>query len=632
MDCFVKNISAFKKINTSLARDLDECAESQENIRVLQSPLGHYVMYKKNISGWYMQLNSMYDPHEEASYICKKLPNDLARRVIVVIGVGMGYHLKEVFNRVNDKSQVIIVEEDINVLKSFLKYQDFSKEIESGKVFFSCGNTEQVVAKVKKAVTSLTFNLNDVTIITLPVMDMDYLKYCRTISESIDVQRTNHIFNMGNDTEDTLIGIRNNFLNCNELLNCIGIKEFLDLAQDKYKNKPAVIVASGPSLNKNIHLLKDIQDKVLIIACDGSLKPLLDNEIEPHIVSSIERVWKTYEAFYKDKQIPEKTVLLAPPIIRKEIFQRFNNNRKILSLKSWEGIHEWIAQAIPHKGTLPTGTSVAHLCFNFARAVGANPIIFIGQDLAYSSDGYTHAEGVEIRELKDVDNDTIYVKDYEGKDIPSTYVWRNFLTQFELFISQTDLLCIDATEGGAYIKGTKIMKLQDVIKEYCNFEEDIYPIHRIVEEYKPDINIVQKDYKKLIILIEKQIEEFEELIKNANIALKNSGQLVKKINIKRFRNSDVDKLYDTIDWVENEIVQKIITQWVFMMAYQTPLRIISVKISSLGKGIQEVTPQVLLENIKLQRELVEQISSIGNQFIDTFLEVKQITESYLYEN
>ncbi|RYD06301.1 hypothetical protein N752_05255 [Desulforamulus aquiferis] len=432
-----KNIQALKEKKYDFVEDLlaIKDVDNNENIRVLQSPMGHYVMYKKNPEGHYLQINSMYDPSEEANYTVRKLPKDMVRRIVIVIGVGMGYHLREVVKRINEKSVVIIIENNIDMLYHLLHHEDLTEEINSKNVSFIVGNKEKISIEVCRVVSSFTFNLNDILIITLPIMDLEYLKFCRLISQSIELQKTNKIFMMGNDTEDSLIGIRNNFLNCGELLKSPGIDELLSIAGDIYKNKPAVIVASGPSLNKNIHLLKEIQDKALIIACDGSLSLLQENGIEPHVVSSVERIFKTYQAFYENKKIPPNTVLMTIPVIRKEIFQCFKDNRKIVSIRKGEGINEWMSKVVPQKGKINAGTSVAHLCFSFAQAVGADPIILVGQDLAYSSGGYSHAEGVEIRERIINNKNTVYVKDYDGNNIPSTYVWRNFLASLSCILT-----------------------------------------------------------------------------------------------------------------------------------------------------------------------------------------------------
>ena len=112
---------------------------------------------------------------------------------------------------------------------------------------------------------------------------------------------------------------------------------------------------------------------------------------------SIERVLLTYEKFYKGKEIPRETVFIGPPVVRPEVFEALKDNKKLVCLKQGERVNEWINEIMGDERTLPMGTSCAHIAFSFGRYVGANPIVFVGQDLAYTKDGITHSENVEVK-------------------------------------------------------------------------------------------------------------------------------------------------------------------------------------------------------------------------------------------
>lgn len=629
MDFYQKNLAALKELDPELVDKLAADNVESDNIKVLESPLGHKVMYIKNNEGNYIQLNSMYDPFNEASELCNEIKEgDFTRRLIISIGIGMGYHLKEVSKRINKKSIVLVVERDISVFKKFLDNIDFSEEIESNNFIFFVGDIEDVRGPLKNTIVQLTYNLKNINIITLPIIDIDYIRYCKSISSIVNSQRANHIFNMGNDTEDTLIGIKNNFKNLHEhLWNC-GIAELLELYNNEYKGKPAIVVATGPSLNKNIHLLKDIQDKALILACDASLKPLLENGVEPDAVLSVERVMITYDKFYKGKTMPKDTVIIAPPIVRPEILDSFEDNRKVISFKRGEGIHEWMASAIDDKGLIPTGSSVAHLCFSVASVLGADPIILIGQDLAYSPEGYSHGSGAEVLEKVDLNNKNIvYVKDYNGNDIPSTQVWKNFLTQLEDYISKSESETIDATEGGALIEGTKIMILQDVVKKYCN--EELVPLYKIVEKYKSDLNKVKENYEKIIKLTEKEIRWYELMKLRSEKSKKLIQGIIDNENNIKETEEELDRLFDIIMYVEKKVAKKMKGRATFLMFFQTLLRETAFAISDLGQETKEINIDTLIKNIKVQKTFLIATIDISEQVINTLKEVLEIARNDL---
>lgn len=630
MDCYEKNLEALKSSNLNIADEiLRTGAIGADYIKVLKSPLGHNVLFVKNSEGNFIQMNSMYDPYEEAKEICGEIKADYARRLVVVIGVGMGYHLREICNRINEKSVIFVIERDINILRNLLEYEDFSKEIESGKFVFFTGDVDEIRKKLRSIISSTTFNLKDIHIIMLPVVEVEYIRFCREIGQLIEKIRLNHIFNMGNDHQDTLAGIRNNYANMHELLWNCGIDEFLELYNGEYRDKPAIVVASGPSLNKNMHLLKDIQDKALILACDGALKPLLEHGIEPHAVMSVERILLTYEWFYKDKKIPENTVLVAPVIVRPEIFDCFDDSRKIVTLKKSEGVHEWLATKIKGKGTIPTGSSVAHLCFSFADKLGADPIIFVGQDLAYSPEGYSHGTGVEGGKRVDLNrNGNVYVKDYNGNNIPSTTTWKSFLIQLEAYISGSKAKCIDATEGGAYKEGTEIMKLEEVIARYC--KDEIVPLYKIVEKYRSDKSKVIENYKSLIRLTEREIKWFGLLIKRAGKARKMVDDIIKNYQFYSRTDEGLDRIFEVVMYIENKLAKKLTRRYLYLMIFQTPLRDIAYEVSDLGKRVEgKITADILIENVKIQEKLLKIIEFAGESTKTTFEEVLEIARADL---
>ncbi|RYD06302.1 hypothetical protein N752_05260 [Desulforamulus aquiferis] len=172
------------------------------------------------------------------------------------------------------------------------------------------------------------------------------------------------------------------------------------------------------------------------------------------------------------------------------------------------------------------------------------------------------------------------------------------------------------------------MKLQDVIEQYCSNDENIIPVYKLVESYNTTSAEVENGYVNYIKLIDKEISKFKKLIKTAKKAQIMAKKATKNFNKDVYTEEQLDKLYDSIEFVEN-MVKDITRDYVFMHAYQYTLRIVAIKVSLLGKGIEELSIDVLLNNIKLQQELIKEIINIGEQFIDTFNEARKIVEKSL---
>ena len=238
---------------------------------------------------------------------------------------------------------------------------------------------------------------------------------------------------MGNNIDDLLVGLDNYLENYYDFIKAIGVDQFLAANYRFYKkDKPAFIISSGPSLNKNVSELKNIAGLGLIMSCDSAYKTLTTNGIKPDIIGSLERITLTYEAFFEKEQFPQDVVFAGPIVVRNETLKKFSDN-KLLFLKAGNSISEWIDELTGHsKGLVWSGSSVSHMLYGLAVKLGCNPIILVGQDLAYSNDGFSHAKEAEsIMEQVDVNNAEAYVLDSNGNKLPSNYRWKRFLHFFE---------------------------------------------------------------------------------------------------------------------------------------------------------------------------------------------------------
>jgi hypothetical protein len=154
-----------------------------------------------------------------------------------------------------------------------------------------------------------------------------------------------------------------------------GVAELKDL----YKNKPAILISTGPSLAKNIHHLIGMEDRAIIIAVGQALRVLLAYEIKPDFICTVDFGEVNYVHFegLMDSDIPLVTI----------------NRAYAPLLKAWQGPKFIAATPVPgyehmatgiltNKGFIESGGSVAHLVFGLAQLLGCNPITFVGQDLA----------------------------------------------------------------------------------------------------------------------------------------------------------------------------------------------------------------------------------------------------------
>ena len=314
-------------------------------------------------------------------------------RVPVFCGFGLGY---EVMYWLQFKAQqhqtqaVIIIEKDLEMFMCAMNAVDITSIISNPRVHFFVGvplNQLYTLLRThyQKHMQELLMCGATQPLFLYPAMKIGkdyYIQVVQILFESL----FHSIQNYGNCPEDSLIGLENMLDNVTEIVNNPGI----NLLYDRFKGRPAVIVATGPSLKKNMHLLKGLEDKALIISVDASLKLLMKNGLKPHMVTSLERE-HAVEQFFDDFD-PEEVkdvYMTACPVLFNHVYQSYTGPQIIVYRNfdhfKWLGIE---------RGILDIKLSSSNMAFKIAEALGCDPIILVGQDLAYGENDETHATEV----------------------------------------------------------------------------------------------------------------------------------------------------------------------------------------------------------------------------------------------
>ncbi|MGE5403410.1 MAG: motility associated factor glycosyltransferase family protein [Candidatus Saccharibacteria bacterium] len=525
-------------------------------------------------------LHSSYDPIQEAKNVVMNSFSDTTR-INMIYGTGMGYHILEVLNKQSKNQMHIILEPQIELLHLFLRTNVATHVLSSPNIVIAAGDIDTICTSVVNtvAIYNSTFQLGLIGYLVLPGFERVYGEQYRRIQAETTKVWTLRYMTFGNSAHDTLIGVKNAFDNFKRMGQIYGINAL----KDKYKDRPAVIIAAGPSLDKNIHLLNDIKGKGLLLCCDASLKKVLKAGIQPDMVISVERDAEVYDYFFEDTEVPEDLWFAGLSVVDPRVFNKFGD-QSIVCFRGTEPLSQWINELIGDKGEIAAGLSVANMAFSIARLMGANPIVFVGQDLAYAEGGKSHAEGtLNDYELQTIAKEPlVYVEDYNGNPIPSRDIWQKFLTWFQEQIAATpSTVFIDATEGGAKIKGTEIMPLQDVISKYVR--DKIEPISKMLYDSGPpskgfDANRAMRGMDGMLDLIENSM-----MASTADLY-----KYVRAVDNRMSKVNSVDEITDDIDKLEKDLndylakfynypysVVGFVTQSIFVMT--------AIRLNGLGK-------------------------------------------------
>ncbi|EEV5392657.1 motility associated factor glycosyltransferase family protein, partial [Campylobacter jejuni] len=271
----------------------------------------------------------------------------------------------------------------------------------------------------------------------------------------------NSIVSYGNDPLDALQGIEQFVYNLPQMITHPSYKELL--SKRKGISDTAIIVSTGPSLTKQLPLLKKYASKATIFCADSSYPILAKHGIKPDYVCMLERDEIVAECFNNDfGEFDKDIVFIVKSVTHPHTIKYLQkNNRAFILVSTYASFIQYLK--LDYFGYFNMGFSVAHMNFLLTIHLKYKNIILIGQDLAYAKDGQTHSQGFIHANLhngdyeRDLDKFSTTAYGGNGK-VQSSEIWTLFRHNFEKDIVNIKMnyhiTTYNCTEGGARIEGT----------------------------------------------------------------------------------------------------------------------------------------------------------------------------------
>ncbi|MFY4766964.1 motility associated factor glycosyltransferase family protein, partial [Campylobacter sp. GB48] len=235
-----------------------------------------------------------------------------------------------------------------------------------------------------------------------------------------------------------------------------SLKDLLKQRKDKIEN--AIVVSTGPSLIKQLPLLKEYANKASIICADTAYPILAKHNIKPDYVLALERHDLVYQCFEQDNQEFDKDILfIIASVAHKSVIDALEKTKKPYIL-----VHRPLpfskALHMDDYGYLGTGMSVANMAYELAVKLGHKNIILIGQDLAYDENGNSHPkEYLHTQESENDRKEGLFITAYGGNGkVETNMCWDIFRKTFQRdieLVKKINITTYNATEGGARIEG-----------------------------------------------------------------------------------------------------------------------------------------------------------------------------------
>ncbi|HEH5387592.1 TPA: motility associated factor glycosyltransferase family protein, partial [Campylobacter coli] len=448
-ELFNKNIEALS--NILLKESLKEIKSSKfelilgkDNLDInLKDTSDNTFLYENVID----ELNSMLNTYNDKY---------LLYPVLYFYGFGNGILFKALLQNKNHQ-HIVVFEKDIEIIWIMFHILDFSSELQSARLMVLQTSSLDIEFFSNFCSSKPFFQFS--RIYFLELMSHYYERFHEDIlglNKKLAENFKNSIVFHGNDPLDALQGIEQFVYNLPQMITHPSYKELL--SKRKGISDTAIIVSTGPSLTKQLPLLKKYASKATIFCADSSYPILAKHGIKPDYVCMLERTEIIAEFFNHDfGEFDKDIVFVCAGVVHPKTIEYLKNKtfiitQKVLAFPYYINLKNFCYAAV--------GFSVAHTLSYLATYLSHKNIIFIGQDLAYAENGNSHPDDYQnSANYESQMYEHILTEAYGGKEkIKTHHVWLMFKRNLEQDVQKIqkylDTKVYNCTEGGARIEGT----------------------------------------------------------------------------------------------------------------------------------------------------------------------------------
>ncbi|EAK7646767.1 motility associated factor glycosyltransferase family protein [Campylobacter jejuni] len=453
-ELFNKNIEALS--NILLKESLKEIKSSKfelvlgkDNLDInLKDTSDNTFLYENVID----ELNSMLNTYNDKY---------LLYPVLYFYGFGNGILFKALLQNKNHQ-HIVVFEKDIEIIWVMFHILDFSNELQNSRLMILQTSSLDIEFFSNFCSSKPFFQFS--RIYFLELMSHYYERFHEDIlglNKKLAENFKNSIVSHGNDPLDALQGIEQFVYNLPQMITHPSYKELL--SKRKNLSDTAIIVSTGPSLTKQLPLLKKYASKATIFCADSAYPILAKHGIKPDYVCMLERDEIVAECFNNDfGEFDKDIVFIVKSVTHPHTIKYLQkNNRVFILVSTYASFIQYLK--LDYFGYFNMGFSVAHMNFLLTIHLKYKNIILIGQDLAYAKDGQTHSQGFIHANLhngdykRDLDKFSTTAYGGNGK-VQSSEIWTLFRHNFEKDIVNIKMnyhiTTYNCTEGGARIEGT----------------------------------------------------------------------------------------------------------------------------------------------------------------------------------
>ncbi|MFT5441495.1 MAG: hypothetical protein ACI8W3_000536 [Myxococcota bacterium] len=509
---FKTNLRELRRKNHQMAEDV--MAAGTESCEIIVGRSGETTVVQNGI-----QLASAYNPKKEGETIANEIVS-AEPDIVVAIGFGLGHHIEAV--RAKSSALIIVYEPSAERMRAVLTARSGFTFLADKHLDFASNTQHLNLLLQSRYVPGLKLQVyvHPATFRIAPDEVRDAVKQVSRSKDYVDISVGTRVRDLKSWGDITM-------QNAGFIMKSPSFRELFG----RFKNVPAVVVSAGPSLDKQLPLLKKYRDRLLIIAIGQSLGALRSAGIEPDLVHILESKHVTHQLTRIGTSDNVNLVVtndVTPGIFHAPVRSRF------IATPGGDKVGRWIAGVLGRDGWVFGGSTVAHGAVSLGAALGANPIMLVGQDLAYT-DGRHYAKGSAYDQVEiTIDDDgfstidsssraemlgfgkgrapkrmrVVWVDGWHGEEVATSPAYAGFIDGYrELAIAcrQVGTEVINCTEGGAYIPTLDHAPLAESLERHTEALVDARQI--IHEQYDnweaPDPSVFDGEIRRVKQLLSK---------------------------------------------------------------------------------------------------------------------------------
>ncbi len=432
------------------------------------------------------------DPIGEASRQVEGLVGDDDACLVVLFGFGLGYHAEQLERRF--KKRVIVFDPSLQALHRALSCRPLplSRTSVISDITYLMSETQ----------LHLQFSDHNMVVAAIPAYVELFPEEFARFKDALE-HATAHAKIM----EETIASRTKNWIGhvAQNLPRASRLHGF-EVFGDRFRGKPGILISAGPSLDKNIDVLREAMGHALLITVNTAVPSVARGGVVPSIVAVVEGLdlRRQFEVPWLDQIVLAPALISYPPFFDMPV-------RHVIPIADQSAITgEWLDRAYGRK-RYATGGSVSCSAFSILEALGCDPIILVGQDLAYTG-GARYPEGAKFGRQRmrfDEETQTLLAVDrnaelekiridggltaevtLKGEELEAwggkgtvftSKIFGLFRAWFEQMAAahSSHTRLINATEGGARIRGFEEMPLREALDIYC---KEPLPARDIIDE------------------------------------------------------------------------------------------------------------------------------------------------------